>query len=225
MKRVLVSFSGGQDSTTVLYRCIREFGKEQVHPVHFYYGQRHYPGEAKAVVMICGILGMEHEQIDFDLSQFGRSVLTEHDKKIPAQSEHKQGSTVVPFRNTMFLVHLAAKAVTEDFDVIALGSTYEDLAEYPDCRPEYFKAMEHALRLADRHHHLEIYTPYVDVKKSDMSLEGIRLLKVPYEWTHTCYGGEWKKPCRVCDACKEREASFEAIGMIDPLIKRLGYGV
>ncbi len=221
MKRVLIAFSGGQDSATVLYRCISEYGKANVHPVHFYYGQRHYPGEHRAVLKICDLLDIEHEQIDFDLSQFGRSVLTDRNAKIPTQSDHKQGSTVVPLRNTHFLVHLTTKAVVEDFDVIALGPTWEDLAEYPDCRPEYFDAIQKALRLADRHHHLQIYTPYIDVRKKDMSIEGLRM-KVPYEFSWTCYNGIWDQPCRLCDACMEREQSFKDIGIVDPLIKRLG---
>ena len=40
-KKVLVIFSGGQDSTTCLFQAIAEFGKENVKIMTFQYGQRH----------------------------------------------------------------------------------------------------------------------------------------------------------------------------------------
>ncbi len=220
-KRVLVSFSGGADSVTLLYKSIELFGKENVQPMYFYYGQRHAPGEQQAVKEVCNLLGMKPLRFEFDLTQFGRSALTDSNIAVPAQSEKNQGITVVPYRNSFFILHAAAYAVTHDFDIIALGSTFEDLAEYPDCRPEFFDAMEKSLRLGDRFHHLIIWAPYADVRKKDVIAEGLDLT-VPYEWSWTCYLGKWDHPCRVCDACKEREASFEANKIKDPLLVRLG---
>ena len=40
-KKVLVIFSGGQDSTTCLFQAIAEFGKENVKIMTFQYGQCH----------------------------------------------------------------------------------------------------------------------------------------------------------------------------------------
>ena len=40
-KKVLVIFSGGQDSTTCLFQAIAEFGKENIEVVTVQYGQRH----------------------------------------------------------------------------------------------------------------------------------------------------------------------------------------
>ena len=40
-KKVLVIFSGGQDSTTCLFQAIAEFGKENIEVVTFQYEQRH----------------------------------------------------------------------------------------------------------------------------------------------------------------------------------------
>lgn len=216
-KRVLVSFSGGADSITLLYKCIELFGKENVQPMYFHYGQRHAPGEQEAVKAVDKLLGLNTIHFTFDLTQFGRSALTDPTIAIPAQSEGRQGITVVPYRNSFFILHAAAYAVTHDFDIIALGSTFEDLAEYPDCRPEFFNAMEGALRLGDKHHHLIIWAPYADVRKKDVVTEGLDLA-VPYEISHTCYEGVYMKPCRVCDACKEREGSFLDNGITDPIL-------
>ncbi len=221
MSKVLVSFSGGADSITLLYKAIALHGKENVQPVYFHYGQQHAPGEQEAVKVIDDLLGLDTLHFKFDLTQFGRSALTDPNIAVPAQSEKNQGITVVPYRNSFFLLHAAAYAVTHDFDIIAVGSTFEDLAEYPDCRPAFFDAMEVALRLGDRFHQLRIWAPYLDVRKKDVIAEGLDM-EVPYKWTWTCYLGKWDCPCRICDACKEREASFEANGIKDPLLVRLG---
>jgi 7-cyano-7-deazaguanine synthase len=217
MSRVLVSFSGGADSITLLYRCIEEFGKENVQPMYFYYGQRHAPGEQEAVKAVCEKLDLTVKRFEFDLTQFGRSALTDPDIAVPAQSEKRQGITVVPYRNSFFILHAAAYAVTHDFDIIALGSTFEDLAEYPDCRPIFFEAMEKALLLGDNHHNLQLWAPYAASRKKDVIAEGLDL-GVPYELSHTCYEGVYMKPCRVCDACKEREGSFLDNGITDPIL-------
>lgn len=223
-KKVLVSFSGGADSTTVLSFAYHIYGKQNVQPVYFYYGQKHYPGEWNALAALKQKMGFTAHRLDIDLKQFGRSTLTDPNVDVPNQDEGRQASTVVPFRNTMFLVHLAAKAVVEGYDIIALGPTFEDLAEYPDCRPAYFESMQQSLRLADRHHHLQIWTPYVAMKKAEVIKQGLQY-RVPYEWTWTCYNGVWNKPCRTCDACREREASFNENNLEDPLIVRLRDGV
>lgn len=218
-KRILVSFSGGADSTTLLYHMMQMYGVDSVEAVHFEYGSRHQMAEREAVTALAKATDKKIRTLSFDLVQFGRSCLTDPDQDIPAQHDMRQASTVVPYRNTMFLVNLAAIATVENFDIIALGPTFEDLAEYPDCRPEYFKAMQYALRLADRHYHLQILTPYITWRKSDVIELGLDM-KIPYQLTHTCYEGHYLDPCRVCDACREREDSFSANGIVDPLITK-----
>lgn len=217
MKRVLVSFSGGADSTTLLYDCFARYRKENVEAIHFDYGQRHAEGERRAVVAIEKHAQKYIETLGFDLKQFGRSPLVDMDLAVPAQAEKKQGITVVPYRNSMFLVLAAAYATVHEFDTIAFGATYEDLAEYPDCRPDYFSAMQHAMRLADRHYHLEIFVPYNSIRKKEVIKRGLQV-RAPYELTHTCYEGHYLKPCHVCDACCEREQSFVDNGVTDPLV-------
>jgi 7-cyano-7-deazaguanine synthase len=217
-RKLVVSFSGGADSTTLLYEAIHMRGKENVQPVYFFYGQKHAPGEREAVKSIAAHLGISIPELAIDLKQFGRSPLTDHSMPVPTKEQNKQASTVVPFRNTMFLVMAAAYATVNEFDDIGLGPTREDLPEYPDCRPAYIDAMQAALRLADRHHHLNIETPYIDMWKSDVIEIGLEL-GVPYGLTHTCYNGVWQTPCRECDACHEREDSFMANGIVDPLLQ------
>lgn len=224
-RKILLSFSGGADSASLLFDLYKDYSVGNVIlPVYFFYGQKHSPGEKQAIFSILdtlkgkGILPLR--VINFDLSQYGRSALTQTEVPVPKQSEGKQGTTVVPFRNSHFILNLATIAVVEGFDTIALGPTKEDLPEYPDCRPEFFSAMQKALRLGDRAHDLTLYTPYVSMWKREVIAEGVKN-GVPYGITHTCYNGVYQKPCRECDACKEREASFSANGLTDPLVRNV----
>ena len=110
----------------------------------------------------------------------------------------------------------AAYAQSVGFNVIYVGPTYEDLANYPDCRPEYLSALQKALRLGGTIHELEICAPFVTTTKDVIINVGTQL-KVPYDHTWTCYkGGD--TPCLVCDSCRERMASFKVNGLADPVV-------
>ena len=41
MKNIVVSLSGGMDSSTLLLRCIKEVGAENVTAISMNYGQKH----------------------------------------------------------------------------------------------------------------------------------------------------------------------------------------
>ncbi|SRR5215204_174325 len=218
MERAIVSFSGGADSTTLLYSMRSILKPENVLPMYFDYGQRHKTGELHAVHNICEALRIECVLMDaFNLTRFGRSPLTDLRMAVPRQVDGKQAETVVPYRNSFFILSAAAYAVTNGYDTICIGATKEDLAAYPDCRPAYFDAMQQLLRLGDRGHNLTIYTPWIEWTKAQVVHLGITTHEVPYSLTHTCYQGKYQDPCRVCDACKEREAGFRALNMQDPL--------
>lgn len=210
----VVCFSGGCDSLTLLYYVLRMEGLRQVHAVSFFYGQRHKK-EIEYAREICSALEVPHFIYNVDLSVFGRSPLIDPNVSIPAHSEKNQPLTVVPFRNTLFLVFAAAHATIHGLEAVALGVVKDDLESYPDCRPEYFSAMQKALRLADRHHSLKIFTPFDELRKDEVVKLGVDL-GVDYSKAWTCYKGEGKH-CGICDACVERKRSFSLAGLKDPV--------
>ena len=85
---------------------------------------------------------------------FGKGPLTDATMDVPAQSENKQTTTVVPFRNTLLATIAAAYASTHNLNTIYMGTTYEDLASYPDCRPVFFGSLNETLVLGDTIHDL-----------------------------------------------------------------------
>lgn len=213
-KKAIVCFSGGMDSTTLLYEVLAQ-GYEVV-TVSFDYNQRHKI-ELESAKAIAQILSLPHKILQLDLTQIGGSVLTDSKQAVPAQAENKQAATVVPLRNTLFATLAASYGETVAIDDLFLGPVKEDFLAYRDCRRPFYDALEVALSLGSSYERkVKLHTPLIDLYKAQVLERGFAL-KVPYELTHTCYKGQ-RPPCRECDACKERETAFAQVGQADPLL-------
>jgi len=213
IKGAVVCYSGGCDSLTLLH-LVMGAGIKPIHVLTFDYNQRHKK-EIQYATKICGDYQLPQFIYHLNLHEFGRSPLVDPKIDVPPQFESKQELTVVPYRNTMFLVNAAAHATIHKLEAVFIGAVYEDLSAYPDCRPEYFNIMQRALRLADNHHHLRIIAPFNTWQKDRIIKLGHIAYHIDYSKAWTCYkGGE--KHCGVCDACIERKVSFKSADLIDP---------
>jgi len=209
-----VLLSGGADSATLLYLALVQC--EEVHAVSVNYGQRHVK-ELECAKKLCKLNNIPHIIIPFDLTIFGGSPLTDSSLAIPEQKEHRQTSTVVPFRNTILITLCAAYCKQHNLNTVYIGATHEDLASYEDCRGVFFKSLQDSLRLGGTVHDLKIQTPFIDSYKEDIITLGHTKFSVPYEDTWTCYSNG-SKPCLKCDACVERINAFILAGIKDPLV-------
>jgi len=216
-RKGVIALSGGADSTTLLYLAMTEC--KNLHAISIDYGQRHNK-ELKCAEKLCKEHNIPHTIIPLpSLGSFGGSPLVDTNIEVPSQSDFKQSSTVVPFRNSFITLIAAAYAKAHDLNTIYMGATYEDLENYEDCRPIFFESLENTLRLGGTIHDLEIRVPFINMTKQSIVRLGSIIFKVPYENTWTCYqGGE--KPCMICDACRERMESFRLNGFRDPLISQ-----
>lgn len=200
MKTILI-YSGGMDSTTLLYKLLRD--GDRVRCVSFDYGQRHRK-ELKAAQKICIKLKVPHKIIDITAVKnlMGGSALTSK-LKVPEghYTDKRMKVTVVPNRNMIFLALALAQAVSLKFDRVAMAVHAGDHAIYPDCRPVFIKAMRAVSKIAN-YQKVDIHTPFLNITKRYIARLG-RRLGVPYELTWTCYKG-LKKPCGKCGACVER---------------------
>jgi 7-cyano-7-deazaguanine synthase len=213
-KKALVCFSGGMDSTTLLYEVLDR--GYQVYPVSFDYNQRHRVELASAAA-IAARLGLPHKILKLDLAQIGGSVLTDPAQAVPDQADRRQFSTVVPLRNALFCTLAASYGEVIGVDELYYGPVKEDFLAYRDCRRPFFDRLQQALSLGSSQENrtVSIQTPFVDLYKRQVLELGFRL-NVPYEMTHTCYRGQ-RPPCGECDACRERLAAFAQLGRADPL--------
>lgn len=214
--RVVLIFSGGMDSTTLLYRLLHE--NKEVFTLSFNYGQKHIR-EVDAAKKTAIKLNVPHKVVDLsslkDSGLFGSSSLTSY-QPVPEghYAAENMKSTVVPNRNMIMLSMALAYAITLDAAGVYYAAHAGDHAIYPDCRPAFVDAMQD-VSLVCHYYPITIEAPYLYVTKSEILAEGLKL-GVDYSLTWTCYKGG-QKACGKCGSCTERLEAFQKNKVKDPL--------
>ena len=111
MKRAVVVFSGGQDSTTCLAQALHQY--DEVHCVTFDYGQRHRAEIDVARDLALKLGARAHKVLDVTLlSELAVSSLTRDNIPVPDYEPDANGipNTFVPGRNILFLTLAAIYA-------------------------------------------------------------------------------------------------------------------
>lgn len=124
--------------------------------------------------------------------------------------------TYVPFRNAHLLSVAVSWAEVLGATAVFIGAVAEDSSGYPDCRPEYYRAFQEVVRIGTKPEtQIEIHTPVIAMKKSEIVARGIAL-GVPLHLTWSCYQFE-DEACGLCDSCRLRLQAFQQAGCRDPL--------
>lgn len=224
-EKAMVLFSGGVDSTTCLALAIDKFGAENVVPLSIFYGQKHHK-EIEAAHRILEHYGIEGLELDLSpMFQFSNCSLLSHStEEIPEESyaeqlketEGKPVSTYVPFRNGLFLSSGASVALSMECSYIYYGAHSDDAAgnAYPDCSQTFNEAINKAIYEGSGRQ-LRVEAPFVGLSKADVVKIGLEL-KVPYEFTWSCYEGHGKA-CGRCGTCIDRQNAFVKNGVTDPI--------
>ena len=220
MNKAIVLLSGGLDSATTLY-----YAKSKGYDSHcliFDYGQRHKQeiDLAKRIARKCKSV---YHVVKIALPWKG-SALLDKTMKVPTRGKFDKKtipSTYVPARNIIFLSFAASYAEAIGAKAIFIGANAIDYSGYPDCRPDFIKAYQLALKKGLKAgvegKALVLKTPLIVKTKKQIIALG-RKLKVPYEMTWSCYHGG-AKPCGKCDSCRIRKQGFESLGIKDPALK------
>lgn len=216
MKSVLI-FSGGLDSTTLLYKLINE--EHKVYPLTFLYGQKHCK-ESESAKMITNLLKIEHKIIDITaLQSVLDSALTNPSISIPTVPSGSQfyetlKTTVVPNRNAIFLAIAAGYAQSIKANNIFFAAHYSDRGMYPDCRSEFIASFEKMTKLSLDNSDVSVSSPFAKINKSGVVKIGDSL-NVPFHLTWSCYEGK-DRHCGRCSACRERKNAFIEVSIRDP---------
>jgi len=212
--KVVVIYSGGMDSFTVLNRALKD-GKE-VYALSFDYGQRHVK-ELECASTVCNKLSVPHKVIDISaINQLLAGSSLTDDIEIPEghyEAENMK-STIVPNRNMILLSLAVGYAVSVKAEQVYYGAHAGDHAIYPDCRPEFVMKMNDVCQIAN-YEPVEIFSPYLNVSKTDILTDGIQM-NLDYSDTWTCYNGR-EKACGKCGACQERLEAFTENKIVDPI--------
>lgn len=216
MEKIVVLFSGGMDSATLLYH-LQKAG-HPVKAISFNYGQRH-ERELDAAARITRLAEIEHTIADLRgiTPLLGASALTSSNTAVPHghYQEESMKQTVVPNRNMIMLSVATAWAISSQFDAVAYAAHSGDHAIYPDCRPEFADALDRAVQLCDWRT-IKLLRPFVAMDKGDIAQRGSHI-GVPFHLTWTCYEGG-KLHCGKCGACQERIEAFAKHGVNDPTV-------
>ena len=214
LKDCVLILSGGMDSTTLLY----DYRDRIALAVSFDYGSNHNEKEIPFARFHAKKLGIEHITIPLAfMPQYFKSSLLEGSDAIPEghYAADNMKSTVVPFRNGIMLAIAAGIAESRGLKFVMMANHGGDHTIYPDCRPEFVKAMSQATRTGT-FPGIEILAPYTNLTKSDIAMLG-KTLCIDYTKTWSCYkGGEHH--CGKCGTCVERKEALADAGIKDETI-------
>lgn len=242
-KQVVLSLSGGMDSSTLLLRLLSE-GYE-VTALSFDYGQKHNIELERAKQLVeyinltlLDMVPVKHQVIRLDgLSQLLNSTLVIGGAEVPEghYAEDNMKSTVIPNRNKIFSSIIQAVALSiansnvDNTCAIAMGIHAGDHTIYPDCRQEFRDADYNAFLLgnwdAEGVHYL---TPYLYTDKFGILEDGLRCCEQlgldfdeVYSCTNTSYkpiqiGNEWYSDMYSASSVERIEA-FIKLGRPDPV--------
>ena len=197
-KHVVVSLSGGMDSSTLLLRALSEF--DTVTAVSFDYGQKHRVELERAQSLVDYINSnfekpievngetvyatIRYRQIKLDgLSALLNSALVTGGDEVPEghYAAENMKATVVPNRNKIFssitqAIALSIANETKEECSIALGIHAGDHDIYPDCRQEFRDADDHAFRMGNwDNDRVSYWTPYLEGNKFTILEDGEKL--------------------------------------------------
>lgn len=213
-KSAVMVLSGGMDSVSMLH----EYARFIALAVSFDYGANHGSRELACAAENCRRLGIPHIIIPLTfIAQYFDSALLSGADAIPEEgyAESNMRSTVVPFRNGIMLAVAAGIAESRGLSHVMIANHSGDHAIYPDCRPEFIRAMSSATQ-AGTYPGIDIVAPYTNLSKSDIARRGATS-GVDFSLTYSCYkGGEHH--CGRCATCIERRQALADAGIDDPTV-------
>ena len=213
MSSVLVVYSGGLDSYTLLNKAMKKF--DRVEAITFNYGQKHNK-EIEYAKSNCAELNIKHEVVNLDLENIlaGSALVGDIDIPEGNYDKEKMKQTIVPNRNMIMISVAASLVIKNDIEYLWYAAHSGDHEIYPDCRPEFIDKMAAVLEICD-YHKIKFEAPFQNLSKNEIVATGLSM-GLDYSKTWTCYEGK-EKSCGKCSACLERALSFEANNTEDPL--------
>lgn len=207
-QKAVVTLSGGQDSSTLLFWAKEVFA--EVVAVSFSYGQKHSI-ELEKAKNIAKIAGVEHHILDVSLlNQLAPNALTRVDIEVPKFDGELEGepNTVVRGRNGLFAWITSIFASTHNITNVVLGVCQTDFSGYIDCRDMFVKSLQTAINLGvdDK---IVIHTPlmWLDKIETWQLADELGVLDIIEKETHTCYQGV-EGGCKTCPSCVLRERAL-----------------
>jgi len=201
MSTLVLTVSGGMDSTVLLYMAVAK-GFDEIHTVTFDYGQRHLRELECAKYHINKLqdiknINITNKTLDVryikDIAPVSSLTnLNIDNPNIKKMAGDAQPISYVPFRNLMFLSICSAYAESVGADTIWYGAAEADsLAGYWDGSKEFIESVNSLITL-NRKSKIKIEAPLIEMSKKAIIEEGVRL-GIDFNKTWTCYSNREDK--------------------------------
>lgn len=203
--------SGGLDSSVMLADLARR-GRE-VFPVYIRAGLLWERYELPMLRRFVHKLGMSKVQPVSVLELPMRDVASQHwtvtGRGVPGYSAALSSNYILG-RNLSLLAKAAIFCAHNRIGAVAMAPLESN--PFPDARPEFFRAVERAVKLGAGLP-LKILTPYVGMTKAEVVRRGVNF---PLQLTMSCARPNGSRHCGACTKCAERIEGFRDAGIDDP---------
>jgi 7-cyano-7-deazaguanine synthase len=219
--QAVVLLSGGMDSCVTAAIAARSY---DIAALHATYGQRTAARELRSFTALAEHFGAARRlvaRLDY-FREIGGSSLTDRNMQVHEADLNNKSipNTYVPFRNAHFLAIATSWAEVIGAERIFIGAVGEDSSGYPDCRPEYYEAMNALIRAGTKPEtKIVVETPLISLRKREIVKRGSSL-GAPFHLTWSCYQDD-ETACGVCDSCALRLRAFQEAGVEDPIAYRV----
>lgn len=234
MRKAIVLFSGGMDSTACLYWTMQRY--DEITLLSFLYGSKEDQTIIKINKKFSSMLSVETKIINLpfleEFSQEAGSSLTKSEKKPPEINSFEQLDSEdlalqtakevwVPGRNILFLSIAASLADSSKVPTdIIFGANKEEGTTFPDNTLDFVNRMNKSIELGCLNQ-VTIQAPFHDSDKKDIVVF-LTENNAKMAFSSSCYQiEEWTnegKPihCGTCESCQRRKRAFLQASIDNP---------
>jgi 7-cyano-7-deazaguanine synthase len=210
-REAAVLVSGGIDSAVLASEMTRRFAL--VHPIYVRFGLRWEDAELSSLRDFLGRLGTSRLGPLVVLDEPVEDVYGDHwslgGSSVPGEDSPDE-AVYLPGRNVLLVSKAAVWCRRRGIETLALGCLASN--PFTDSTPEFFRALEAALRqgLGSR---IELIRPFERLAKSEVMRIGSAL---PIGSTFSCLNPVDGHHCGSCNKCGERRRAFRSVDQADP---------
>lgn len=191
--KLLLLFSGGVDSTTILYDANKRGFDVTCFSIVF-------PGRPESEIATAQSIA---DYLKTPITQ----VFLDTPNRPVSETDRSMINGIFPFRNVIFWAVAFNYAARAGFDAVVGGHTFEDGLHYPDATTSYFERMRELFGssgVMEGNREIHIVLPLSERKNTLFNQHGncAEFLEL-IDKTWSCWH-DMDSPCGICGACTER---------------------
>ncbi|MFW0155971.1 7-cyano-7-deazaguanine synthase [Rothia sp. P6271] len=193
MSKVALLFSGGPDSTSLLYDLLDQ-GHEVI-TFTFNAGEFEAEAERRHAKATAEKLGVENHFVDIL-----PTLQALYNDSAPVVMRKVVFNTVKPFGSGIAIALAASAAICKGAEKLYYAVHKGD--SYPDNKPQYFELLSKAITMEQGGKKFEVVAPYLEMSKAEVMQRGIDLgMDVDATWSCAVSSSA---ECGACEPCKDR---------------------